>query len=1221
MPGEVTSSKMDPEGEKGTLLIGKDGTLQVIGHNMNMQCDSNSSTPLICQKNPDGTLNIYMVPSEGIDKGKFFLVKPENGKSWVISDDKVCSDSVSSASPLSVTNAITTSQASTTPATETNSMSELLKNIAESHHNTTPNPPLVGNGAITDRAGNFLKSLPVVHDTSSVSVPLSSLGMRLLPEMNGFAYDNIKLVQHAQTSCTLATDLASTLPVSISSKVNPNQPIIILNSSPTATATLPMMTTLPQQPLLASRHAPSLPVLTATQSRPLISTYQKRPLVAIAPTPPQSTIFPSTSPQQPTIIRVGKSPLKPRITPNILLRTPMSIIPYKVIHNSRDMVNTSNTASNNITFTYSSTKTTSSTSTVMCSLLKGNITSFNNTSGLVSSANVTTPNSKTTSASTVAENKTTDQNLAVFPTLMKTLSADGLVRGVSQGIPILQVDNQSSTSSNGSSVQASVNTVTSASTTKSPTDGVSSSSGKDVWPMLMFSHQNAQRLKPHSESDTEEVDKSGSQPMVGNVSVPVSMPQSKTDTQAADMKGSQARLVKLPVPVSLSSSIGHTGYTSTTASAVYTSSSTMSSTAPSVSASNVGLTSKKVNNVPLKIILKGADSNQTSQMAPMKFRAIICPHSSGQMIETLPAPCENRALNLASIDPTSSSAKRKTVFPAMTSILNNSTSADIDPNSTSDMCIRIDSVFSLSNDNSEDIGVKPERFGDDEYGRGIGNNEETKVECKNAGTGPKCVMELDPETGYLFPSPEAKQKRTVCNPDIENEDSSNTVYDHNTGKMSIYTEDECNSSSQSSASSSRHEFDHLVNFQGVVIPDEVITEPQIFCPCYVVLETMRVHKGKMEGINTHCSKRCRQSFLSRKSNVRLSIRRKLKRKILFKGTKFKAAKPDRPVKKKMKNVSERKSPPGRIVLDNQTGINEQRSREVVSAVLKNTTLYSSNLNVPTNACGRKTTPIMFKKTTETVVNLKSDANVVHRTTIQSTPSTTTTGSTTIAPAAANNQKFYLLRVDGKTVLIPCVNTTKQPKAFIINEKSLPLNNLASFTVQTNPIDKKSTIQRPQSTTKVIPSIVSSAPVAGQTCVRKVMADAPVSASTTNSKCNMPNIKPEPITRGYGDEKAVSQPPVLIKQEKMNRGYSDEPPKLERMDKGYPSDPHKHKEPKRTNDPPSDASKDPVPAKVPKVMSKEERILTLKERLKQQEKELQEMKKRRMAEQTPVDLDF
>ncbi|XP_060067434.1 mucin-2-like [Ylistrum balloti] len=407
------------------------------------------------------------------------------------------------------------------------------------------------------------------------------------------------------------------------------------------------------------------------------------------------------------------------------------------------------------------------------------------------------------------------------------------------------------------------------------------------------------------------------------------------------------------------------------------------------------------------------------------------------------------------------------------------------------------------------------------------------------------------------------------------------------------------------------EFDHLSNFNGVVLPDEAITESKIFSPCYVVLDTLHMHGGTMEGINTRCSRACRQNFLSKKSEVRVAIHKKESVSMQARSER-KAAVVDNPLLNKEGNANVRSNVP----LPDAGKIRMQRSRDILRA----------ELDAAAHVAVSKTNRIKkdeSKQTPSTTVSSREKDDM------SDTKQSSSCSALHIVKKLTNSDQFYLIRVDGKTVVIPHVNTGNKPKAFIINDDKF---NLGSFTAdQTS--SPNATVA---SNERVLPSVSTKSPciVSSNVNTKDVPgAVKPVKTPTTTS--THVNIKPEPVTYGYGDE-TNTQPPLIVKQERMDRGYSDEPPKQERMNRGYSDEPPKLERmdtepPKRTSRelkskrdsaaPDLIAEDGVAPAKIQKVMSKEERINSLKELLKKQEKDLEEMRQRRFAETTPADRDL
>ncbi|OWF50927.1 mucin-3A-like [Mizuhopecten yessoensis] len=514
-----------------------------------------------------------------------------------------------------------------------------------------------------------------------------------------------------------------------------------------------------------------------------------------------------------------------------------------------------------------------------------------------------------------------------------------------------------------------------------------------------------------------------------------------------------------------------------------------------------------------------------------------------------------------------------------------------------DLPIRIDSVFSLS---AGDHTSKPESVYGAECGvSGEKNSLNSTEDLSNTRKSASLNMELSSNTSS-----------TASNMDLLKVDSSfrneANFNSSDESRKQGFNPERSPTSSEPSMTQILREFDHLSNFNGVILPDEAITESKIFSPCYVVLETLRMHGGTMKGINTRCSRTCRQRFVSKKSNIRLAIQKK---KDGFKQVEanLTALVPGKVEVKKRKApmTSENKLPGSSI---NSDGINIKRSRDILNASLgtaghKAMKIIENDSTTNGKKEGKQITPSNLS------LPVKDDTSErVKPTTSQAVP---------VAKKLPNTEKFYLIRVDGKTVLIPCINAGSQPKAFIINEEKI---NLASYTVNksspANSTSRPNKIVLPRVYTRV--STTSSSTAASSVCTSVIPTTTkPAQVPTTTQV----KVKPEPITNGYGDEsEAGSQPPVIVKQERMDRGYSDEPPKLERMDTEPPKRTSHELKSKETTAPDLTAEKI-VPPKIQKVLSKEERISSLKELLKKQEKDLEAIRKRRVAEATPMDLDF
>ncbi|XP_069127485.1 mucin-2-like [Argopecten irradians] len=422
------------------------------------------------------------------------------------------------------------------------------------------------------------------------------------------------------------------------------------------------------------------------------------------------------------------------------------------------------------------------------------------------------------------------------------------------------------------------------------------------------------------------------------------------------------------------------------------------------------------------------------------------------------------------------------------------------------------------------------------------------------------------------------------------------------------------------------ELDHLSNFNGIVLPDEAIRESKLFSPCHVVLEQLHMHGGKMKGVNTRCSRACRKRFLSKKSNIRLSIHKTIS------DSKHEDSKQKPSPARKSRGRKETTT----YDLDNNghsNHVNLERSREIVDQAFssRRTAIKNNNDGQETNGMSRNrqvtsaavkpivTIPSELTESDQPIVTIPSQLTESDQPTMTIPSQLTESDQPTVKTPSqlteleqpvvttpsqltvSDREQYYVVQFDGRTILFP--------------KSTLNLNKKRNLTPSAS--DKASVEDLIRRTDPVFNRKSSKSSNAAPTGA-KAFPDPSPSALPTTSPTQI-NIKPEPVTHGYGDEASI-QPVLSIKQERMDKGYPDEPPKLARMDIEPPAKSQREMVLKREN-PIPELTAEEIPTKIPKVISNEERISNLKELLKKQEKDLEEIKQRRLVEATPVDLDF
>ncbi|XP_033741085.1 protein let-653-like isoform X2 [Pecten maximus] len=228
----------------GKLLIDKKGKLLVQGDDKVASSNPNESHQLITRTNPDGSSNLYMVPSEGVNKGKFFLVMPENntGKQDIPSND-LSSNKVSK--PLPENSTFPNSLEPKWEAPGSQCLSTVLKNIA--NHISSES-----------KASEDVKLLKSNSIPSSNHVPTE---VESPASVSSFVLTGASIIDHSSANCESQVNQEHDVKSSTNLSVIEPKPYVIQGTSsiPGNSLTVPSVGTIPIAPL------PSVPSLPSSQ--------------------------------------------------------------------------------------------------------------------------------------------------------------------------------------------------------------------------------------------------------------------------------------------------------------------------------------------------------------------------------------------------------------------------------------------------------------------------------------------------------------------------------------------------------------------------------------------------------------------------------------------------------------------------------------------------------------------------------------------------------------------------------------------------------------------------------------------------------------------------------------------------------------------------------------------------------------------------------------------
>ena len=401
------------------------------------------------------------------------------------------------------------------------------------------------------------------------------------------------------------------------------------------------------------------------------------------------------------------------------------------------------------------------------------------------------------------------------------------------------------------------------------------------------------------------------------------------------------------------------------------------------------------------------------------------------------------------------------------------------------------------------------------------------------------------------------------------------------------------------------EFQYLSNFKDVILPEESISDVRLFTPCYVVLQTMSMCEGKVQGLGKACSQECRRLALNHGSfPVDIKLGEHKSRKSSLSPNKKRSPGKKGSGKRNKKRI-------GPKCARFRSGIHSY-SNKTSDTDLKRTPKKSGI--IPAKFPGQivhvpERTSASLSSASRTVVRVSSKDNVAKK--------------LNQPPVIDNANKFYHLKIDGKNILIPCMNFESNPKAFILNDgkSNIPLDSLSPILLNgpnlAANVDKANSVAERIKTRDHIKK-----PNTGLESSNSTRSLAPPPPPSQQTSVNdgppdlgppiAPIIKEEPTATGYGDVACVN-PPVKVKSERLDKGYSDEPSIIS----------SKKKRPSTaSNGDSNDVSKMPRLEKMEPILTKEERISSLKKKLLEQEQALELLRKQRLTEKpVEIDLDF
>ncbi|XP_063403469.1 mucin-2-like [Mytilus trossulus] len=360
-----------------------------------------------------------------------------------------------------------------------------------------------------------------------------------------------------------------------------------------------------------------------------------------------------------------------------------------------------------------------------------------------------------------------------------------------------------------------------------------------------------------------------------------------------------------------------------------------------------------------------------------------------------------------------------------------------------------------------------------------------------------------------------------------------------------------------------YQFDCNVQRANVKLDKETKEDDRLREPCFVVLKSSN---DGSTAIDSRCSLKCRRPFVKRLSER--IVRKGLKsNKISIRKSIYRSAKKQQksfPVKSGQNQQKERlqkKSSPG------QSGQNTQNTKSLSLEPNAMSSAQKSAIVPPTSVANRPGR--MLPNPINTVAKVNE----------------------TITDKQGN--KFMMIKLGSKTILIPTINNADKPKAYVL--ECDPKTSLQEAIKQ---VTKQHMASFPDKTNTSILSLASSKPSA--TVTRQTPNTSNVatssftgwaSASTTSAHTILPmnRVKSEPVTAGYGDEQENHDYTVTVKTEPEISGDRDE---------------------SKDNDSGPSKSKIARTEGAVKTESASERIKRLRDELKTQEKALEEVRRKR-----------
>ncbi|XP_071135254.1 serine-rich adhesin for platelets-like [Mytilus edulis] len=351
-----------------------------------------------------------------------------------------------------------------------------------------------------------------------------------------------------------------------------------------------------------------------------------------------------------------------------------------------------------------------------------------------------------------------------------------------------------------------------------------------------------------------------------------------------------------------------------------------------------------------------------------------------------------------------------------------------------------------------------------------------------------------------------------------------------------------------------YQFDCNVQRANVRLDKETKEDDRLREPCFVVLKSSN---DGSTAIDSRCSLKCRRPFVKR-----------LSERIVRKGLKSNKICVRKNIYRSAKRLQKKSSPC-------KSGKNTQNAKSLSLQPNAISSAQKSAIVPPisvTNTPGRM---LPNPLNTDATVPLNTVATV----------------DKTITDKHGN--KFMMIKLGSKTILIPTINKADKPKAYV-----LECDPKTSLSEAIKLVTKQHMASFPDKTNTSILSLASSKPsatVTRQTPYTSSVATSSfagwASTSTTSAHTILPmnRVKSEPVTAGYGDEQENDDYVVTVKTEPGISSDRDE-------SKDNDSGPSKSKI-ARTED-------------AVKTESAPERIKRLRDELKTQEKALEEVRRKR-----------